>query len=83
MGYQCGNGMKDTIDKVAGAKEQKESEVRGWLMETRPREVGEKNARVLERDGRQRGAEKRKLHKALCSHACRQSRKPKVRCVRR
>ena len=36
------NEMKVAIDKVAGANEQSEGEVRGWLMETRPR-MGEKN----------------------------------------
>lgn len=36
------NEMKVAIDKVAGANEQSEGEVRGWLMETRPK-MGEKN----------------------------------------
>ena len=36
------NEMKVAIDKVAGANEQTVSEVRGWLMETRPK-MGEKN----------------------------------------
>ena len=35
------NEMEIAIDKVAGANEQKEGEVRGWLMETRPK-MGEK-----------------------------------------
>lgn len=39
------NEMKVAIDKVAGANEQSEGEVRGWLMETRPK-MGEKTARV-------------------------------------
>ena len=36
------NEMIVAIDKVAGANEQTEGEVRGWLMETRPK-MGEKN----------------------------------------
>jgi hypothetical protein len=43
------NEMRVAIDKVAGANEQTEGEVRGWLMETRPK-MGEKNCtRAVER----------------------------------
>ena len=46
------NEMKVAIDKVAGANEQTVSEVRGWLMETRPK-MGEKNCtRAADKRGR-------------------------------
>jgi hypothetical protein len=46
------NEMKVAIDKVAGANEQTVSEVRGWLMETRPK-MGEKNCtRAADERGR-------------------------------
>ena len=46
------NEMRVAIDKVAGANEQTVSEVRGWLMETRPK-IGEKNCtRAADERGR-------------------------------
>lgn len=68
-GYQCGNEKRISIDKVAGANEQKESEVRGWLMETRPRWWA-KNPRELSGTA---GAEKQRLHRLSCGAACRQA----------
>jgi hypothetical protein len=58
------NEMRVAIDKVAGANEQTEGEVRGWLMETRPK-MGEKNCtRAVERGraGRLWAAEMKRLH---------------------
>ena len=52
------NEMKVAIDKVAGANEQSEGEVRGWLMETRPK-MGEKNCTRAAR--RERGRAGRAL----------------------
>jgi hypothetical protein len=46
------NEMRVAVDKVAGANEQTEGEVRGWLMETRPK-MGEKNCtRAADERGR-------------------------------
>jgi hypothetical protein len=68
------NEMKVAIDKVAGANEQSEGEVRGWLMETRPK-MGEKTARVQqgESGGGQAGlwaAEMKRLHVGRGQAAC-------------
>jgi len=72
------NEMKVAIDKVAGANEQTEGEVRGWLMETRPK-MGEKNCTRAVKRGRRLctvwpAAEVQNLHAAReASKASRQA----------
>ena len=66
------NEMKVAIDKVAGANEQSEGEVRGWLMETRPK-MGEKKCTRAAADksgGGQAGlcaAEMKRLQAVQCA----------------